>query len=133
VLAAKHYLCVFANASEVAALRPDMAALAALPLPAVIATAPADRVAAGRPIDRGGDAGAIDFVSRFFAPANAACRKIRSRASPSLPCALLGAGSKKSSSDGSFRRAAASSPARTVARRSVGGSAAVFLEGRIAV
>ena len=56
VLAAKHYLCVFGSADDVAALAPDMAALAALELPAVIVTAP------GR-----GDA---DFVSRFFAPAN---------------------------------------------------------------
>jgi predicted PhzF superfamily epimerase YddE/YHI9 len=56
VLAAKHYLCVFEHADDVAALAPDMAILAALELPAVIVTAPAN-----------GDA---DFVSRFFAPAN---------------------------------------------------------------
>lgn len=56
VLAANHYLCVFDHAVDVAALAPDMAALAALDLPAVIATAPGS-----------GDA---DFVSRFFAPAN---------------------------------------------------------------
>lgn len=56
VLAAKHYLAVFERADDVAALRPDFAALAALPLPAVIVTA------AG--------AGEFDFVSRFFAPAN---------------------------------------------------------------
>jgi PhzF family phenazine biosynthesis protein len=56
VLAAKHYLCVFDDADEVAALAPDMATLAALELPAVIVTA-----------HGGGDA---DFVSRFFAPAN---------------------------------------------------------------
>jgi PhzF family phenazine biosynthesis protein len=56
VLAAKHYLCVFERAEEVAGLTPDMAAIAALDLPAVIVTAPA-----------GGDA---DFVCRFFAPAN---------------------------------------------------------------
>jgi PhzF family phenazine biosynthesis protein len=56
ILAAKHYLCVFERADEVRALAPDMAALARLDLPAVIVTAPSD-----------GDA---DFVSRFFAPAN---------------------------------------------------------------
>jgi PhzF family phenazine biosynthesis protein len=56
VLAAKHYLCVFEHAEEVAALVPDMAALARLDLPAVIVTAPATSDA--------------DFVSRFFAPAN---------------------------------------------------------------
>ena len=57
VLAAKHYLALFETADDVRALRPDMAALAALPLPAVIVTAP-------------GDEPGIDFVSRFFAPAN---------------------------------------------------------------
>ena len=56
VLAAKHYLCVFEHAGEVATLAPDMAVIAALDLPAVIVTAPGS-----------GDA---DFVSRFFAPAN---------------------------------------------------------------
>jgi PhzF family phenazine biosynthesis protein len=56
VLAAKHYLCLFDDAEEVAALAPDFQALARLDLPAVIVTAPAS-----------GDA---DFVSRFFAPAN---------------------------------------------------------------
>jgi PhzF family phenazine biosynthesis protein len=56
VLAAKHYLCVFDHADEVRVMTPDMAVLAGLDLPAVIVTAPAS-----------GDA---DFVSRFFAPAN---------------------------------------------------------------
>lgn len=55
-LEAKHHLFVFKDAAEIANLNPDMAALAKLPLPAVIVTAP-------------GDDGA-DFVSRFFAPAN---------------------------------------------------------------
>jgi PhzF family phenazine biosynthesis protein len=56
VLAATHYLAVYADAADVAALAPDMAALAALDRAAVIVTAPGS-----------GDA---DFVSRFFAPAN---------------------------------------------------------------
>jgi predicted PhzF superfamily epimerase YddE/YHI9 len=56
VLAAKHYLCVFENAADVAGLIPDMKGLASLDLAAVIVTAPG-----------GGD---YDFVSRFFAPAN---------------------------------------------------------------
>jgi PhzF family phenazine biosynthesis protein len=56
VLAAKHYLCVYSSAADVAALAPDMAALARLDLPAVIVTAEGD--------------GEFDFVSRFFAPAN---------------------------------------------------------------
>lgn len=56
VLAAKHYLCLFDQADEIAAIAPDMGILAGLDLPAVIVTAPA--------------AGDTDFVSRFFAPAN---------------------------------------------------------------
>ena len=56
VLAAKHYLCVFERSDDVSALTPDMGIIAALELPAVIVTAPAT--------------GDVDFVSRFFAPAN---------------------------------------------------------------
>ena len=59
VLAAKHYLCVYDRAEDVAALTPDFLKLKVLPLPAVIVTAPGD--VAG---------GTADFVSRFFAPAN---------------------------------------------------------------
>jgi PhzF family phenazine biosynthesis protein len=55
VLAARDYLAVYDHADEVAALRPDFAALAALDRFAVIVTAPG--------------ADGIDFVSRFFAPA----------------------------------------------------------------
>jgi PhzF family phenazine biosynthesis protein len=54
VLAARDYFCVFDSEDEVLALKPDMAALAALDRFAVIVTAP------------GTD---CDFVSRFFAPA----------------------------------------------------------------
>jgi PhzF family phenazine biosynthesis protein len=57
VRAGKHYMAVFERAEEVGALAPDMAAVAALDLPAVIVTAPAAAPDA-------------DFVSRFFAPAN---------------------------------------------------------------
>lgn len=53
VLQARDFLAVFDTEAEVAALRPDMAALAALPCLGTIATAPGDTV---------------DFVSRFFAP-----------------------------------------------------------------
>lgn len=51
---ARDLLCVFPSEADVAALQPDMKALAALPHFAVIATAPGDH---------------CDFVSRFFAPA----------------------------------------------------------------
>jgi predicted PhzF superfamily epimerase YddE/YHI9 len=56
VLAAKHYLCVFEHPDEISALAPSMDIIAALALPAVIVTAPSTD--------------GIDFVSRFFAPAN---------------------------------------------------------------
>jgi len=64
VLAAKHYLCVYERAADIAALTPDMAALASMPLPAAIVTAPADSGATGASTEK------FDFVSRFFAPAN---------------------------------------------------------------
>ncbi len=53
VLAEMDYLAVFASEADVAALVPDMAALARLDRRGVIATAPGENV---------------DFVSRFFAP-----------------------------------------------------------------
>jgi predicted PhzF superfamily epimerase YddE/YHI9 len=55
VLAARDYVAVYDDAAEVASLAPDFAALACLDRFAVIATAPGT--------------GEIDFVSRFFAPA----------------------------------------------------------------
>lgn len=51
---ARDLLCIFPTEADVAALKPDMKALAALPDFAVIATAPGHH---------------CDFVSRFFAPA----------------------------------------------------------------
>ena len=58
VLRARDLLAVFESAGEVRALRPDLAAVAALDAFAVIVTAPG-----GPPDDD------VDFVSRFFAPA----------------------------------------------------------------
>lgn len=55
VLAARDYLAVYDDPDDVAALVPDFAAIAALDRFAVIVTAPGH--------------GEIDFVSRFFAPA----------------------------------------------------------------
>lgn len=58
-LASRDLVAEFASAAEVRALRPDLAAIAALPgVFAVVATAPGD-----------GEDGDVDFVSRFFAPA----------------------------------------------------------------
>ncbi|MES0828122.1 PhzF family phenazine biosynthesis protein [Ruegeria sp. SCP11] len=56
LLAAKHYLAVFDSEDEILSCTPDFAALANLPLPAVIISAQGT--------------GDFDFVSRFFAPAN---------------------------------------------------------------
>lgn len=54
ILAARDHLVVYEHAADVAALKPDMAALGKLPCWSVIATAPGERP--------------VDFVSRFFAP-----------------------------------------------------------------
>jgi len=55
LLAARDYLAVYDSADDIAALTPDFSALAALDRFAVIVTAPG--------------VGGVDFVSRFFAPA----------------------------------------------------------------
>ncbi len=57
VLAGKHYMAIFRDPEQVKSLDVDMPAVAALDLPAVIVTAPSREPG-------------IDFVSRFFAPAN---------------------------------------------------------------
>lgn len=56
ILAARDYFAIYDTAAEVRALNPDMLALSRIHRFAVIATAP-------------GDEPGIDFVSRFFAPA----------------------------------------------------------------
>ncbi|MDE1147470.1 MAG: PhzF family phenazine biosynthesis protein [Azospirillaceae bacterium] len=56
ILASRDYLVVYEDAATVRALAPDMAGLAGIDRFAVIATAP-------------GDEPGVDFVSRFFAPA----------------------------------------------------------------
>jgi predicted PhzF superfamily epimerase YddE/YHI9 len=56
VAGARDYLCVFDSEADIRALKPDMAKLARLDRFAVCVTAP-------------GADGAVDFVSRFFAPA----------------------------------------------------------------
>jgi PhzF family phenazine biosynthesis protein len=54
VLGSRDYLCVYEREEDVASLRPDMTLLAGLDRFGVIVTAPGS--------------GAVDFVSRFFAP-----------------------------------------------------------------
>lgn len=60
LLTARDYLAVYERADEIAVLSPDFAALAALDRFAVIVTAPGPK---------GIDTEGVDFVSRFFAPA----------------------------------------------------------------
>jgi len=60
VLGGTTWMVVLAGAAQVRALRPDIAAIAALDTPYVIVTAATDR-------DGGPDAD-VDFVSRYFAP-----------------------------------------------------------------
>jgi predicted PhzF superfamily epimerase YddE/YHI9 len=55
LLASKPYLAVYDSAAEVAALAPDLKAVAALDLDGVLATAPGEN--------------GIDYVARYFAPA----------------------------------------------------------------
>ena len=55
LLASKPYLAVYDNAAEVAALAPDLKAVAALDLDGVLATAPGEN--------------GVDYVARYFAPA----------------------------------------------------------------
>ena len=57
VLAGKHYMAIFRDPEQIRSLDVDMPAVAALDLPALIVTAPSREPG-------------IDFVSRFFAPAN---------------------------------------------------------------
>jgi PhzF family phenazine biosynthesis protein len=123
VHAAKHYLCVFDHADDVATLAPDMAAVSRLDLPAVIVTAPAPAQ---------GDA---DFVSRFFAPANGVPEDAVSGVahlclapywSERLGKASL-VGRQLSPRGGVVRCEDLGSRVR------LGGSAAIFLRGRITV
>ena len=55
VLRARDHLVVYGSAAEIAALKPDLAALAQVDCWAAIVTAPGEN--------------GVDFVSRFFAPA----------------------------------------------------------------
>jgi predicted PhzF superfamily epimerase YddE/YHI9 len=55
LLASKPYLAVYDSAAEVAALAPDLKAVAALDLDGVLATAPGEN--------------GVDYVARYFAPA----------------------------------------------------------------
>lgn len=119
VLAAKHYLCLFDHPDEIAAMAPDMSILAGLDLPGVIVTARAN--------------GDVDFVSRFFAPANGVPED------PVSGVAHLCLAPYWAEQLGKTKLVGRQLSARggivrcedLGARVRLGGSAAVFLEGRI--
>ncbi|MEX0808599.1 MAG: PhzF family phenazine biosynthesis protein [Dongiaceae bacterium] len=129
VMAAKHYLCVFEREEQVAALKPDMARIAALELPAVIVTAPAGdsaRSDKGRP--------AADFVSRFFAPANGVPEDAVSGVAHLClaPYWAERLGKKKLVGRQLSQRGGIVLCEDLGDRVTLGGSAVIFLEGRIA-
>jgi predicted PhzF superfamily epimerase YddE/YHI9 len=129
-MAAKHYLCVFEREEQVAALAPNMTTIAALELPAVIVTAPAGdsaRSAQGRP--------AADFVSRFFAPANGVPEDAVSGVAHLClaPYWAERLGKRKLVGRQLSQRGGIVLCEDLGVRVTLGGSAVIFLEGRIAV
>ena len=129
VLAAKHYLCVYEHASDIVALAPDMQSLASMPLPAAIVTAPADGVATGASTER------FDFVSRFFAPANGVPEDAVSGVAHLClaPYWSRRLGRKKLVGRQLSARGGTVVCEDRGARVRLGGRAALFLEGRIAL
>jgi PhzF family phenazine biosynthesis protein len=121
VMAAKHYLCLYDSAADVESLAPDMTALAGLDLPAVIVTAPG--------------AGEFDFVSRFFAPANGVAEDHVSGVAHLClaPFWAERLGKLVLSGRQLSRRGGIVRCEYRGARVRLGGNAAIFLEGEIAI
>ncbi len=121
VLRARDHLVVYGSAVEVAALHPDLAALAKVECWAAIVTAP-------------GDDG-IDFVSRFFAPAQGVPED---PVTGSSHCTLVpywakGLGRTELEARQLSRRGGALRCALQDDRVSIAGRAVLYLEGRISV
>ncbi len=121
VLRARDHLIVYGSAAEVAALAPDLAALAKVDCWAAIVTAP-------------GDDG-IDFVSRFFAPARGIPED---PVTGSAHCTLVPywakrLGKTKLEARQLSRRGGALSCGLDGDRVSIAGRAVLYLEGRISV
>jgi predicted PhzF superfamily epimerase YddE/YHI9 len=121
VLRARDHLVVYGNAAEVAALDPDLAALAKIDCWAAIVTAP-------------GEDG-IDFVSRFFAPAQGVPED---PVTGSAHCTLVPywadrLGKTKLEARQLSRRGGALSCALDGDRVSIAGRAVLYLEGQIEV
>jgi predicted PhzF superfamily epimerase YddE/YHI9 len=121
LFAARDYLAVYDTADDVAALSPDLAAVAALDKFAVIVTAPGT--------------GGIDFVSRFFAPARGVDED---PVTGSAHCTLIPYwatrfGKNRLEARQLSRRGGALSCAFNGDRVSIAGRASPYLEGTITV
>ena len=121
VLRARDHLVLYGSAAEIAALTPDLAALAKVDCWAVIVTAPGEN--------------GIDFVSRFFAPAQGVPED---PATGSAHCTLVPywakrLGKTELEARQLSRRGGALSCALNGDRVSIAGKAALYLEGRISV
>jgi predicted PhzF superfamily epimerase YddE/YHI9 len=121
VLRARDHLVVYDSAAEVAALAPDFTALAKVDCWAAIATAPGEH--------------GIDFVSRFFAPAQGIPED---PATGSSHCTLVPywanrLGKTELEARQLSRRGGAIRCALTGDRVSLGGCAVLYLEGQITV
>jgi len=121
VLRARDHLIVYGSAAEVVALNPDFAALAKVDCWAAIATAPGDN--------------GIDFVSRFFAPAQGVPED---PVTGSSHCTLVPywakrLGKTELNARQLSRRGGALTCALAGDRVSIAGRAVLYLEGRISV
>ena len=121
VLRARDHLVVYDNAAEIAALKPDLAALAKVDCWSAIVTAPGEN--------------GIDFVSRFFAPAQGVPED---PVTGSAHCTLVPywakrLGKTEFEARQLSRRGGALSCALNGDRVSIAGKAALYLEGRISV
>jgi predicted PhzF superfamily epimerase YddE/YHI9 len=121
VLRARDHLVVYGSAAEVAALDPDLAALAKVDCWAAIVTAPGE--------------GGIDFVSRFFAPAQGVPED---PVTGSSHCTLVPywanrLGKAKLEARQLSRRCGALSCALEGDRVNIAGRAVLYLEGQIEV
>ncbi len=121
VLRARDHLIVYGSAAEVAALAPDFAALAKVDCWAAIATAPGDN--------------GIDFVSRFFAPAQGVPED---PVTGSSHCTLVPYWAKRlGKTELEARQLSRRGGALTCAlkgdRVTIAGRAVLYLEGRISV
>jgi predicted PhzF superfamily epimerase YddE/YHI9 len=121
VLRARDYLIVYDRAAEIAALDPDLAALAKVDCFAAIVTAP-------------GEDG-IDFVSRFFAPAQGVPED---PVTGSAHCTLVPYWAKRLGKTDLearqlSRRGGALRCALNGDRVSIGGHAVVYLQGHVSI